>query len=739
MVARERTRFQTSYENSSVDTATTTVEIAPPRFGFGQGEDFSDGVIDVANGEQVLQPGESKEIAVSLIGPDDRYVAGLSTVSFSSLCLDEGLATLTDNEGATIDGEVETETGFVELTYMSAGCLNEDVLRATATYEGVDSGEAEATIAHVPARFGRGIADAFAQGEIEVGIDGAALSAGGNTSLEVTLVDEQGDLIPVAAEVEFSSYCLSRDQALLTMVGEAPTKTFSTDDGVLEVTYTAAGCDGTDNITATASVGGNAIGSARAAIEVEADAAQNIVFTTAEPGLISIKGAGGDESSSLTFQVLGTTGTPLRDVPVTFSLSNEMGGTYLSHETATSDANGIVSTTVNAGTVPNTVRVIATTGEVTTESSRLTISTGIPDQNSFSLAVENHFPIAAWNVDGVETDVTIRLADAYNNPAPDGTTVYFTTSGGSIDSTCLSTNGACTVTWTSQSPRPGRGISPMFSVTEQTDGNGDVTSFSIDPCPNGLSECRYGRARILATALGNESFIDETGNALYDGPGNDIFATGGNCSRNRPTPSAEVVSADIAFIEANACDDLGEAYLDKNFNGQRDDGEEYVDGNEDGTHTLGDSIYNGVLCSDDAEAAGECTKGTVTIRDHQTIVMTCDTPYVMPTRQRLPGQRDVELSLEESDTVTMLLADCNGNGMPEGTEISLDLSGTRNVSASVSPDAPLGANGNPTTVSVTLDADDAEPASGTLRVIISSPSGSGIKETVETIQITPDL
>jgi len=729
-------RAITSYENSTIDTAATTVEIAPPRFGSGDGDAFALGTIGVEREGETLLPEESTSIKVSLVDPDDRLAEGAAEVIFQSGCLDEALATLTDGEGSTISGPVETESGHIELTYTANGCLNEDRLTATASYEGIASGEATAVIDHVPARFGKGIEEDFTPGEIQVGVSDASLSAGGRTSLEVTLVDQEGGLIPVPATISFNSYCLARGEALLARSGEDPQTSFETENGVLEVTYTAYGCDGTDNITATATVGENEIGKAYASIEVDSDAAQNIVFTSAEPELISTKGAGGKESSTLTFQVLGITGAPLRNVPVNFALSNELGGAFLSHDSATSDASGYVTTTVNAGVVPNTVRVTASTADVVTESNRLTISTGIPDQNSFSLSVENHYPVAAWNVDGVEVPVTIRLADAFNNPPPDGTAVYFTTSGGAIESTCLSENGACTVTWRSQSPRPGMGTPRSFEVTEQTDAEGDVTSFNIEPCPNGLSECRHGRVRVLATALGNESFIDETGSGLYDGPSVDIFATGGDCAPNRPVSSAEVVYQDIADIDALACDDLGEAYLDKNFNGQRDPGEEFVDENIDATYSPGDGIYNGILCSEAAEAAGDCTKDTVTIRDHQTIVMTCDTPYYMPNRGRLPGQRDVELANEQTTTVSMLLADCNGNGMPEGTEVSLDLSGVNNVAARVSPENPLGASGEPTVISVTLEADDTQPASGTVEVIISSPSGDGIKESKEYISIT---
>src|SRR5690606_28291881 len=92
-------------------------------------------------------------------------------------------------------------------------------------------------------------------------------------------------------------------------------------------------------------------------------------------------------------------------------------------------------------------------GPISTQSDKLTITTGIPDYDSFSLSAEQLNP-EAWNVDGVAVQVTARLADRFNNPVPDGTAVAFNIEGASIGSECTTTAGACSVTWVSQDPRP---------------------------------------------------------------------------------------------------------------------------------------------------------------------------------------------------------------------------------------------------------------------------------------------
>jgi hypothetical protein len=119
---------------------------------------------------------------------------------------------------------------------------------------------------------------------------------------------------------------------------------------------------------------------------------------------------------------------------------------------------------------------------ISTQSDQLTITTGIPDQDSASLSAEK-LNVEAWNIDGVVDPLTIRLSDRFNNPVPDGTAVTFTAEGGQVASQCLTAAGACTANWTSQNPRP-----------------------------------LNGRITILATAIGEESFTDVDGNGRYGAP-----------------------------------------------------------------------------------------------------------------------------------------------------------------------------------------------------------------------------
>jgi len=95
--------------------------------------------------------------------------------------------------------------------------------------------------------------------------------------------------------------------------------------------------------------------------------------------------------------------------------------------------------------------------------------------------------IEGWNLDGITAKVTVRLSDRYNNPVPDNTAVTLHTEGGQIGGSCLTATtllngaGVCSVTFVSQNPRPAD-----------------------------------GRITILATAIGEESFIDNDADGIFN-------------------------------------------------------------------------------------------------------------------------------------------------------------------------------------------------------------------------------
>jgi hypothetical protein len=489
-----------------------------------------------------------------------------------------------------------------------------------------------------------------------LGIANPSVSAGGSTSVQAVLQQSDGSLYTQSADVTFSSACAAQGLATIT----SPVTTTS---GIASANYVATGCAGADVITATATVGGAPL-SANGTVTVAAGVIGSIIFESATPTNIALRGTGSashPETSTVVFRVLDQAGGPRVGTTVNFSLNTTVGGISVSPATAVSGADGRVQTVVQGGTVASTVRVTATVQGVTptlaTQSSQLTVTTGIPDQDSFSLAVQCR-NVEAWSLDGVVVPVTARLSDRFNNPVPDGTAVTLQTEGGSIVSQCTTTGGigSCSVNWTSSNPRPGTHV------------NGDT---------------RAGRSTIFATAIGEESFTDTNGNGSFDN--GEAFA------------------------------DMAERYLDENENNARDASEPIYDFNNNSTYDAADGDFNGVLCLD---TSGRCSTQTTTgIATDNLIIMSDGVPQNMTPA---PGTT-LSVTRNSSASYSIEFADLNMNPLPAGTTITYTVTGNGlSIGQPSTFDVPCAFE--PTSYPVSIAA-SATASDGTLTVTVEAPSG----------------
>jgi len=483
-------------------------------------------------------------------------------------------------------------------------------------------------------------------------ISSASLSAGGSTSLQVVLQQSDGTLFTQQADITFNSTCSALGRATI----QSPV---STTNGVASTTYVATGCSGDDVVSATATINGTQV-SATGTITVAAAAIGSISFESATPTNIALKGTGGggrQETSTVVFRVLDASGGPRADADVTFSLDTNVGGINLTATTAKSDTNGRVQTVVNAGTIATSVRVTAriTTPAISTQSNQLTITTGIPDTDSFSLAVQCP-NVEAFNVDGVVVPVTARLSDRFNNPVPDGTSVAFTTEGGQIVGQCntgtpTAGSGACSVDWTSSNPRP------------TTGGTGRVT--------------------ILATAIGEDSFIDSNGNGFYDT--GETFAN------------------------------LGEPFRDDNENATYDNGEFFLDFDNSGARSAGDGVFSGVTCT--GTGAGSTCNLTTTSIGAQTLI-------VMSTSGALiTGPNTLSIVHSATTDVSYTVTDLNNNAVAAGSTVKAEVTpgaGTLNGTTTYTVPCDAGTGGAQYTFSLT---GASAAGSGTLTITVTSPKG----------------
>ncbi len=493
------------------------------------------------------------------------------------------------------------DTGLATVFLLSDDVIGAGTVQVTTTIEGVvfiqslnfSIGAAELVIGSIED-------EVFTEGTIKAGA--INLPTAGSTTLEVAVLDDDGELIDTVVEVSFGSGCAPSTAQITSPV--------STVGGMATSTYTATGCVGDDTVNAV--ILGSTTNTASVTLTIAPASVNSIAFESATPTTLALKGTGGEgreETSIVKFKVLDDVGEPVSGESVAFSLSTTIGGLALTNDSATTNEDGVAQAIVQAGNVSTAVRVNASIDvdgvELTTVSDRLVVSTGLPDQNSFSMSVKIFNP-GGGNEDGVSTQVEVRMADKFNNPVPDGTTALFTTEFGTIVSTCSTIDGICSVNWTSQAPRlPLFNTDLIATVNNRTCPTTGVTGL---PCPDNLGQIYGYRSTVLVTAIGEESFTDTNGNGLWD------------------------------IGEPHA--DLPEAFLDHNENGVYDGDdnctpadttagricasgleETFVDFNVNGRYDGGNGIYNGILCPVSLAELALCSRQLVSVRGEGIVIM----------------------------------------------------------------------------------------------------------------------
>jgi len=363
-------------------------------------------------------------------------------------------------------------------------------------------------------------------------INPTSLAAGGNASVTISVLSG-GTAYTQPVSVAFTSTCVAAGKATIG-------SPVLTQNGVAVASYTDKGCGTDDTITATATVP-NATLTKTGVISVLPASAGSIKFVGVDSSNIALKGTGGagrPEYATVKFQVFDMNGSPLAGRQVSFlfadtNTTTAIGGLSLSPGSATTAADGSVTTVVANGTIPTSTRVVAkvvnSNPALTTVSSVLVVSSGVPDQAHFSLST-SIFNCEGWDYDQLCSTVKVTVGDHFGNPVPDGTAINFSAEGGTIGASCLTVGGICTVPLYSAAPRPAT-----------------------------------GRVTILAYALGEENLMDNNGNNVFDA--GDTFTD----------KSPDIFRDDNENLSWNA----GEPCVGPNSNGS--------------CTTPGDGAYNGVL------------------------------------------------------------------------------------------------------------------------------------------------
>ncbi|QLE85916.1 hypothetical protein FLM48_13070 [Shewanella sp. Scap07] len=696
------------------------------------GESSSVNLIMVGDGGEA---GGGAQVSVVLTDPSGNPIQSISTLSPGKLT-----ATVTGISSAVI---VTFDSEIGDLPIKTAVTDSEG--KATVDiYAGSSLGAGEVTASLTTNEVGKtivvvgatnvvmGSGDPLQEGVAEVSTD--VLSAGGTATISVLIQDDQGNAFTEPVDVNFSSTCATKSPAQAEI-----SSPISSSNGVATSTYLAQGCVGEDQINVTANAGGIALSAVGIINVLQADVG-SIVFVSAEPENIGILGTGGIEASTIKFRVLDKNSNPVSNQNVLFSLNTDVGGVDFSPKSATTNSDGIVQTVVTTGTVATSLRVTATVDDgsvpaIASQSKQLIVSTGIPDQDSFSLsaAVLN---AEGWDIDGTEVVVTARMADAFNNPVPDGTTVSFTTEGGSIEDACQTVKGACSVKWTSQLPRP-EGNTLLSGDGSQTRNpeSGLTYDATLGVYGNFYDQKYGGRATITATAIGEESFPDLNGNGRFDADEMNEFINGTDVT-------GQAFDLDDAFNDYNE-DTVFNPQPANQLPGQiGGELEELIDFNFNQIFDQKDGLYNGVLCSDPVHAGcadGVSNSKSIYVRRSLVMVMSGSAAFatdladiVIDDARGEGNHQSIQIVGKGAATAWFTISDLHNQQMPAGSIVRFTASAGSVVSSSEIVWPSTNYNGG-RDFAVTVKGED-EPNSGVLLVEVETPSG--VKTQVVSIGIT---
>ena len=445
----------------------------------------------------------------------------------------------------------------------------------------------------------------FTAEAIDLGLD--RIAAEGTTAVRVWVVDADDEPVTEELDVRFSSDCSDSGDAEIE-------ETVTAVEGEAETTYTAGpGCHDEDVIRAELDVGDTEL-VAEGTVEIREPEIHSLRFESVDPEHIGLQDMPGvlPQTADVTFVLHDVNGEPIAGRTVDFSLATTVGGMELVEESAETDESGEVVAQVHSGTVATPVRVRAQTRnwDLATQSERLWVGTGIPESRGVSLAVERQNP-PAYECDGVTVEVTVRARDRFSHPVADGTVFSFSTEGGRIDGSCQTEDGECSVTWVSQNPRPELG-----------------------------DEDRPGRSSIVAYALGEESFTDQTGDGRF-GPDE---------------------------ASAGDWDDVGEPFRDDTESGSFERGVDgfFHDFHESGQFDGPNNRFDGLGCQADDGTCGEDFAPV----SQQTVLVMASGQLELGSDAFAASSWSIK---SDGNDLPFTLADRHGNAPPEGTEVTLEM------------------------------------------------------------------
>ncbi|MCH7337570.1 Ig-like domain-containing protein [Acinetobacter sp. NIPH 2699] len=307
----------------------------------------------------------------------------------------------------------------------------------------------------------------------------SSLESGASTNVTLKTQDKDTSVNQNNVTVNFTASCGTFEPATVV----------SSNQGDVTTSYTAIGTNGRlceDAHTITATIGNTGV-TRTLPVTIAAVKPNSIVYTSGDVTLLGIESSGSASSGQIEF-TLYANGVVAADKEVNIELIDapeDLSFVSLGNrdkKTVKSNSSGKVFVNLYPGNKPGPVEIRATLASdtnITALSKGVAVATGRVTQSGLSLSVSKNS--LQNRIDGDEATITARMVDRNGNPVPNGTVISFVTEGGSITPNCASSNGSCSVTLTTQDPRP------------------------LD-----------NRVTVLAYVEGDKSYIDKNGNNVYD-------------------------------------------------------------------------------------------------------------------------------------------------------------------------------------------------------------------------------
>ncbi|MBF2720295.1 Ig-like domain-containing protein [Psychrobacter sp. NG254] len=309
------------------------------------------------------------------------------------------------------------------------------------------------------------------------------LESGGSTIVTLQTKDTVTDQFQNDVTVNLTSTCGSFENASIT----------SSNQGNVSATYSSIDsngnlCEGLQTITAVSA--SNTSSSQSVNVNIKSIEASSIVYTTTNSVVLGAKNSGSSSSSQIEFTVYAN-GVPAANQDVTLDLIKSPSDfNFVSQGNRDSKplkSNSLGKVTVNLypGNIPGPVEIQASlqsNANTFALAKNISVATGRPTQNGVTLAIGKNV-LADNAIDS--TNISAYLTDRQGNFVPDGTVVSFVAEGGTVTPNCATVSGNCTVTFTSQNPRPANGRVSVIAYVEgdkaYSDLNGDnVYTVGID-------------------------------------------------------------------------------------------------------------------------------------------------------------------------------------------------------------------------------------------------------------------